>query len=739
MRRHLTPGRALTLTGPGGAGKTRIARRVIAEATEDYPAGAWVVELADFVDPDLVGEVVADALDLQVPAGAWDGRVLVQFFADRPGLLVLDNCEHVIDAVADLAAALLAACPGLTLLATSRIPLGIRAEAVYPVPPLSVPPAGLPLGLAESSSYDAVELFARRASQALTTFELTSDNIASVGQLVTVLEGVPLSIELAAARIRSLAPDVLLGRISESFGILESDLRDVPERQRSLAASVGWSYDLCTARQQELWSRLSVFTGGFDLAAAERVCSGRGIEQGDVVGLLAALVDMSVVGRVGETGSRYRMLETIRQHGSARLEEAGTSGYWQGRHLDWFATLVAELDEQWIGPDQVSWVGRLQAEHPNLRAALEYALREDGEPSTALLMCSRLEPLWVCGGHLTEARRWLGRALAAADAASADRIRALRLCAWFGALQIDPDYARARVDEAAALVPEDDELARGDYLFACGVVATWDQDFERGIDLLARSEAAYHRAGHLTGELEARLNTGMAHVFAAQYDQAGAICGKLLEVADGFGDSYIAGYARWAAGLGLMMDGDLTGAEEMGRAALTQSSSLGDQLAMAIQLEILAWMSAIQMDVERAVVLLGGAQVIWRMMNMPAEPPGIADYRALGEGELRANLGEDAFETLFAQGLAMNAHDVVEFALDVNLPATQKVRTGPLSRRETEVAALVAEGLSNRDIAERLFLSERTAQGHVQSILRKLNFGSRSQIAVWFITEAPKA
>ncbi len=725
----------LTLIGLGGAGKTRIARRVIAEATEDYPAGVWVVELADFVDPTLLGEIVAGALDLQVPAGGWDGLVLSHFFADRPGLLVLDNCEHVIGAVADLAATLLAACPGLTLLATSRIPLGIRAETVYPVHPLSAPALGAGLQLDDATSYDAVALYVRRATQVLATFALTPENVTAVGQLVAVLDGVPLSIELAAARVRLLAPDALLSRISESFSVLESDLRDVPERQRSLAASVGWSYDLCTRRQQDLWDRLSVFTGGFELTAAEQVCSGDGIEPDDVLGLLSSLVDMSVVGRVGETGSRYRMLETIRQFGAAHLEKAGKSAYWRGRHLDWYAALVESLDEQWIGPDQVAWMDRLRVEHPNLRAALDHALREGGEPRTALLMCSRLEPLWVCGGHLTEARRWLERALAATETSPAETIEALRLCAWFGALQIDPDYARARVEEAGDLV-SDDDLSQGHYLFARGIVATWDQDFESGIALLVRSAESYRLAGNLTGELEARLNTGMAHVFAAQYDAAAAICEVVLGVADDLGDSYIAGYARWAAGLGLMMDGDLPDAEAKVRAALTQSSSLGDQLAMAIQLETLAWMSAIQIDVERAVVLLGGAQVIWRMMNMPAGPPGIAEYRALGESELRVEVGEQAFEMLFAKGLAMNPLDVVEFALDVNLPATQKAKAGPLSRRETEVAALVADGLSNRDIAERLFLSERTAQGHVQSILRKLDFGSRSQIAVWFITEA---
>lgn len=730
----LAAGRVLTLTGIGGAGKTRIARRMIADATAEFPAGVWVVELADLADPALLTEVVAGSLDLQVPASASSGSVLTDFFAQRPGLLVLDNCEHLNDAVADLLTTLLAACPELTALTTSRLPLGISRETVYQVLPLSAPEPGTAVGLDESARYDAIALYVQRATEVMASFRLTADNVAAVADLVTRLDGVPLAIELAAARVRVLSPDSLLDRISERFVVLESDLRDVPARQRSLTASVGWSYELCAPAEQVLWNRLSVFAGGFELEAAEHVCSGDGIATEEVLGLLSVLVDMSVVARIGETGARYRMLEPIRQFGSEQLASGGDLSYWRTRHLDWYADLVRRLDAEWVGPDQLAWMDRLRAEHPNLRAALEHALSDPCRAVTALQMCVHLEPLWFCGGHFGEARRWIERGVVLADDAHAEKVAALRLCAWFGALQLDLDYATEQVEAAARLVDDGDDLTRGHYQFAAGVVASWKQDLGPGAALLAESEAAYLRSGSRSKVLVAKLNLVIAHVFAEDYASAAEVCRACLEIAEPLGEVYVSAYARWALGLGALMSGDLAGATGLEHDALAKSSSLGDQLGTALALETLAWIAAIQFDVEQAVVLLGGAHALWRMMNMSAEQPGVSEIRTLGEKELRAAVDPAVFEASFAKGLSMPPQELVELALGTNPPPADGQRNaGPLSRRETEVAALVAEGLTNRDIAERLFLSERTAQGHVQSILRKLGFGSRSQVAVWYV------
>lgn len=744
VRRLLAPGRVVTLTGIGGAGKTRIARRVVAEGTEDKRARAWVVELASSSEPALLAEDVAEALDLQIPAGGPAGSVLTAFLVDRPGLLVLDNCEHMVDAVAELVVDLLSVCPQLTVLATSRQPLGITRESVYQVPPLSIPAPDAVAVLEDGARFDAITLYVQRATEATASFRLTSENVAAVGALVARLDGIPLAIELAAARARVLTADALLARIADQLDVLETDLRDVPARQRSLLASVGWSYDLCSPAERELWNRLSVFTGGFEMHAAEEVCSGGGIAAGEILDLLSALVDMSVVQRVGETGSRFLLLETIRQFGAERLARSGDGARWRERHLAWYAALVERLEREWFGPDQLVWMDRLRAEHPNLRVALEHALASPASAGVALRMCRGLEPLWICGGHLGEARRWIERAIARTEGADQDKLHALRLCAWFGALQLDLAYARDRVREAEALVDDSDDLSRATHLFAAGVVATWEQDFAAGVAQLIESAAAYAEAGHFPGVLEARLNTAIAHVFAGSYDDAATVCRSCLEVTDPLGETYVGAYARWALGLAALMSGDVVEATALEQEALARSSSLGDQLATALSLEVLAWLAAIQFDFDRAVPLLGGADLFWRMMSMPVDQtPGISEFRSLGEAQVRAQTGGEFFDDAFARGLAMAPYDVVAAGLSTGPVSPRETaprrQAGPLSRRETEVAALIAEGLTNRDIAERLFLSERTAQGHVQSILRKLGFSSRSQVAVWFVSNSPEA
>ncbi|MFL6060922.1 MAG: ATP-binding protein [Marmoricola sp.] len=734
--RLLQPGRVLTLTGIGGSGKTRIARRVSA-GSERYVEGVWVVELADLTEPDLVADVVAEALDLRIPAGAPHREILATFFAEHPGLLVLDNCEHLVEPVADLVAALLEEVGSLTVLATSRLPLGIMRETVLQVPPLSTPDPAVPVDLAAAPGFDSIALYERRATEAMASFRLTEENVASVANLVSRLDGIPLAIELAAGRVRLLSAENLLARISEHVALLESDRRDRPPRQRSLITSIGWSYDLCTPPERELWNRLSVFSGGFELGAAETVCAGDGITPAQVLDLLSALVDMSVVGRVGETGARFRMLETVRQFGADRLLEGGSAPVWHDRHLAWYADLARRLEREWAGPDQPAWLDRMSAEHPNVRAALEHALGSPDTTVVALRMCHDLQHLWICGGHLGEARRWIERAVATTPGARAEMVRALRLSAWFGALQTDLVYARARVREAAALLEGNppDDASTGYLLFADGVVTSWETDLERGVPMLEESHRAFARAEDLTGTLQAQLMTGIAHVFAGDYASAGRVHTSLQEATDALGETCIGAYARWSLGVVALMAGDLAHAALQERDALAHSAALGDQLAMALELETTAWIAALRDDAERAAVLLGGADAIWRRINMPVErTPYIRDLHAMGLAQVRELLDEDTFERFVERGLRMALPDVVDLALADG--SAERPAAGPLSRRENEVAALVAEGLTNRDIAERLFVSERTVGGHVQSILRKLGFSSRTRVAAWFTARA---
>jgi predicted ATPase len=328
VRRLLSTSRLVTLTGIGGAGKTRIARRLTSDLERSYRGGAWMVELADLLDPQLLGHTVAGVLGLQVQSGARDPALLTGFLRDRQALLTLDNCEHLSAGCAELVVELLEACPDLKVQATSRQPLGIAGEAIFMVPPLSVPDTEHLPPLDAFGQYESVTLFVERASAALPSFGLTPENAESVARLVNALEGVPLALELAAARIRVLSPEAMLERINDRYHLLSRGFRDAPARQQSLMASVDWSYDLCTPQERTLWSRLSVFTGGFQLDAAEAVCAGDGLAEGEILDLVASLLDKSVLVRDDDTTVRYRMLETLASTArpSSRRPASSSSG-----------------------------------------------------------------------------------------------------------------------------------------------------------------------------------------------------------------------------------------------------------------------------------------------------------------------------------------------------------------------------------------------------------------------------
>ncbi|BCJ55290.1 hypothetical protein Asp14428_67650 [Actinoplanes sp. NBRC 14428] len=451
VRRMLSTSRLVTLTGAGGVGKTRLARHAGLELRRAFPDGVWFAELAELRDPDLVAVTVAEVLGVREEAVSPDAPGLATFLADRQALLILDNCEHLVAACADLAETLLRACPRLRILVTSRQALRIAGEATLTVQPLSVPESDTACTPADLARYEAASLLVERATAVLPGFEVTEANCATVTALCQALEGMPLAIELAVARLRVLTLDEILERLTDRYRLLTTGARNAPARQQTLRALIDWSWDLCAEPERLLWSRLSVFSGGFELDAAERVCAFPPLAADSILDLIASLVDKSIVFRVGDgPRARYKMLEVVREYGAARLAEAGEQQEVAQRHGDWFAELARYGDVHWASPDQAALMLRLRHEQANLRVALEHAVRT-APPEVSLRFAADLQNHWFVRGFLSEGRHWLDRALALPPARHWTRVRALRVASWIACIQGDRQRASALLADAKAL------------------------------------------------------------------------------------------------------------------------------------------------------------------------------------------------------------------------------------------------------------------------------------------------
>lgn len=729
----LARSRVVTVVGPGGMGKTRVARDVVGARA----GAAWWVELADVVEPDLIVHSIAAAVGVDAGEPGRELDHLAAFLAARPGILTLDNCEHLVEAVGTVVSALVARCPGMSVLATSRAPLTIAHEVVYDLPPLSVPAPGQIVTRSTLARYDAATLFIERARTASATFEVTEENAPAIASLAAELDGLPLALELAAARVRMFSPEVILERIGERYRILRHGARDSPGRLRSLAASMAWSYDLCTPSEQALWTRLTVFVGGFDIPAAEQVCSGDVIGADEVLDLLGSLVDRSVVARSPEDPTRYRMLESIRQYGAARLsdDEART---WRSRHRDWCASLTEQTDARWIGPDQLSLLRRLRTEYPNIRAALDFATSAPETAPVALRMCCELEAFWICTGQLGEGRVWIQRALSHGTGSHAERALTLRVQSFFAGLQTDLTEARAALDAAQGHVAADgSEQVRGYHLFTDGVLSTWEGDLDPGLARMREGATLLHRSGHVRGHMQAISMLGLCQAVAG--DPAGATEShhEGAAAAAPHGEAVSLPWVVWGLGVADTDSGNLLSAKERLNQALLGARDFDMGLLLAAAVEALAWVAAADGKAERAATLLGAADVLWERMTFPMrDSPFTEGRRTACDHRVRAELGPVRYEAAYRTGESLTLDQALDLALEVAPDGAVTVAdpTSPLTNREAEIAGLVADGLSNREIAEHLIISERTVHGHMEKILQKLSFRSRVQVAAW-VTE----
>jgi len=713
----------VTLTGVGGAGKTRLSLRAANLYSESAGIDGWFVSLESVHDPLRLPRAVVRALGLADQSARDPLDVVVEALHERPAILVIDNCEHIIDAAASFIDELLLALPQLTVLATSRRALELDGERVFAVPPLSAEPV---VGSAAGRLPDAVSLLVARARAADADFELGPQDAESAAELCRALDGLPLAIELAATRLRTLSITDLTGRLSSRFELLRGGSRSAVSRQRTLRAVVDWSYELCTPDQRDLWCALSVFAGPFDLAAAASVAGG-----GDVLNTLDELVAQSVVEADPETG-RFRMLETIRRYGKDRAEE---DGRWPGltrRHVDHYAAVAAESRDNWYGPGQAETIARLRADRAELHAALATASAVDTD--LALQLFCDLRYHWAVGGFIPEGRGWAARLLALPGASPAQRVPALVIAAWLALLQGDLPEAGRRLDEAeeqstrGTLTPEGlAEISvavhrwRGALWNFSGRPAEAAREFEESIRVAKES-------GHPEEALLAQfqLTAALSHLH-----QAGAArhASETLAFAQTIDDNWMRAHAQWALALASFVEHDLDSAERLARQGLIDERGFDDPVGECLMLEIVCWVEAERGAAERAATLLGATDARWRSIGSSiwAFGPHLGGHHDTCVDTVRRSLGDKNFERFFARGGQLGPVEAVALALE-----EKTVGTGGLTPREHEVAMRIHRGMSNRDIADELVLSVRTVDTHVQRILGKLGFTSRAQIAAWY-------
>jgi predicted ATPase/DNA-binding XRE family transcriptional regulator len=584
VRRQLDAARLVTLTGSGGVGKTRLALEAARAADGDYPAGVWLVELASLADPALVPRAVAVALgvhELPEHRGRTPTEALAAWLAAKALLLVLDNCEHLIDACATLVERLLRAAPRLRVLATSREPLGIAGEQAWPTPALALPDLGSLPPAARLGQVEAVRLFAERASCAAPRFALSEHNAAAVAAICWRLDGLPLAIELAAARVAALPPAEIAARLDDRFALLTGGSRTAPPRQQTLRATLDWSYDLLDEAERALLRRLAAFAGGFTLAAAEVVVAGEGVVEGDVLDLLTRLVTKSLV-QVEDQGetARYRLLETVRAYGWRRLREAGETDLAQRRHAAWCAALAEQAEPALDTRDQLGWLACLDAEQDNLRAALAWSLEHD--PAINLRLAAGLTRYWLLRGRSAEGRDWLGRRLARAPAPAADRARALWCAGQLAAEQVDFTIARARFEECLRLsrAAGDGRLAARSLNYLASIAAGHGDSpvarslLEEGLTLIRPTGDRYGLAQILWDLADSARRAG-------DVARAEALTAEALALARQLGERELLSASLWRLGLGALANGDLAAAQALFEEGLLVADEIGAPRRMA--------------------------------------------------------------------------------------------------------------------------------------------------------------
>jgi predicted ATPase/DNA-binding CsgD family transcriptional regulator len=733
IRKALVAARLVSLVGPGGVGKTRLAVRTATDHQRGFADGVWWVDLAEIRDPDLVATAVVAALDLRDQAASTPVQVVLSHLRDRQLLLVLDNCEHVLPASAQLVALVLRNAADVRVVTTTREPLQVQGEHVVPVPPLGLPAAGGGQPLSQLRQNEAVSLFTERAAAASGTFELTGSNHMAVAQLCRRLDGLPLAIELAAVRTRALTAEQILDRLTDRFALLTGGGRAALPRQQTLRTTIDWSYDLLTSAEKALLRRLCVFAGRFTVDDAEAVCAwGEGLA-GEALDVMSALVEKSLVAREDvQAVASYRLHETMREYAGLKLKEAAEEDTLDESYVEYYRTRCRDAEAA-ARHHPVEWLHWVELEIDNIRSVLQKCLATS-DWRRGLELATSIGYYWVTRGT-TESKRWFDELLTVAGDAPDIPPRAYHFRGWLSMLQIEPESARpwlARAIAAARATGQRSQLSES--LSTASAAEHMAGNHAAARQLLAEAEAItpdLHSYAASIGLIQARA---ISAFFEGDLDTAKAASFDGVRLTREAGDLYYLQTMLSFLGQVAMLSGNVAASKPWFVEALGIARQIDDRITQYVLLSLLSWHAATSGQAQLAAQLQGAAEVVGSGAGAGMTGPAMPYLARANHAAIQA-LGASRFATAYEEGKRLGREAALRLALGEPGPAdgdpSDQVPTGPLAKREVDVAKLVAEGLTNRQIGTRLFISERTVATHVRNILNKLGFDSRAQIASW--------
>lgn len=739
VRRALEQTSFVTLTGPGGIGKSRLAIAVAEDVLPKYPDGVWFIDLSELPVDVKIEDYVLDAIAGPDHSQRRSEGRLISYLRSLRALLIFDNCESQLGPAIKLITRILSSGRDIHVLATSREAFDSVRERVIPVQPLGVPDADAMVDPYHVAQFDSVKLLLDRASAVRPGFRVDEDNWRMVASVCSRLEGNPLAIELVASRLRSLTIGEVATSLADRLSIATKDL-SVPVRHKSLRSMIDWSWDLCTESERVLWRRCSMFAGGFDLAAAERVCGSEGFADA-VWAVIDHLVAKSLIVATSTGASiRFRLLETIAEYGREQLSASGELDTISERHFDYFASVAQTACDDWGSSSQPDVVTAMRTERSNFARALEWSFTAAGAQSRGMRLAANLRIHWAVDGFLRDGSRWMNRALAGSDEPSEVRGDALWVSAWISILQGDATAAEARLAEAWEIAESlaDDRLRAYVHLFR-GTADLWRGDLDIALERLGAAHAYFAAAtrDECPGPHFVSMLYALALAETGHYDE-------IRELDDGnpsrpeheterWGTSQL----LWAYAYGIWMAGDYETASARLQHALRMNLAF-DRVGTALKIDSLAWMSASRRQLQRAARLLGAARAIWSDLGTSIAAFGtkFAERSDDCYAALQAAISPTQLDSFLAEGARLDYESLLAYAVDTKNSAAVTGSNGDiLTARERQVADLLADGLSNRRIAERLVLSPRTVEGYVASVLSKLALESRSQVVAWVTRE----